>query len=98
MITKTENITLLPYRERVKLVQQRMLALQFPKTKALPKSAKVLAAEKVVREWEEKNDAHCDRQRQAHRSKRAAIADALILGRMEDAVKLLQIEEAGNDQ
>ena len=87
---KTASITLLPYRERVKLVQQRMQAMQYPKTTPLPKPARVAAAEKLVREWEAKNAAHCDAQRQAHKEKRAAIADALILGDMEKAVSLLR--------
>lgn len=87
---KTENLTLLPYRERVKLVQQRMQAMQYPKTTPLPKPAKVVAAEKLLREWEAKNEAHCEAQRQAHRAKRAAIADALILGQMDKAVELLR--------
>lgn len=87
---KTENLTLLPYRERVKLVQQRMQALAYPKTTPLPKSAKVVAAEKLLREWEAKNEAHCEAQRQAHLAKRAAIADALILGQMDKAVELLR--------
>ena len=87
---KTDNLTLLPYRERVKLVQERMQAMQYPKTTPLPKTAKVAAAEKLLREWEEKNEAHCEAQRQAHRTKRAAIADALILGQMDKAVELLR--------
>lgn len=87
---KTENLTLLPYRERVKLVQQRMQALAYPKTTNLPKPARVAAAEKLLREWEAKNEAHCEAQRQAHRAKRAAIADALILGQMDKAVELLR--------
>ncbi len=87
---KTENLTLLPYRERVKLVQQRLQALAYPKTTSLPKPAKVAAAEKLLREWEAKNEAHCEAQRQAHRAKRAAIADALILGQMDKAVELLR--------
>lgn len=87
---KAENLTLLPYRERVKLVQQRMQAMQYPKTTPLPKPAKVVAAETLLREWEAKNEAHCEAQRQAHRAKRAAIADALILGQMDKAVELLR--------
>jgi glutamine synthetase adenylyltransferase len=91
MSTKTiESITLLPYRERVKLVQQRMQALEHPKYEQLPKPAKVAAAEKLLREWEQKNDEHIDAQRKAHRAKRAEIADALILGQMERAVELLR--------
>lgn len=88
--TKTENITLLPYRERVKLVQQRLQALAYPKTTPLPKPAKVAAAEKLLREWQAKDDAHQDAQRAKHREQRAAIADALILGDMEKAVTLLR--------
>ncbi len=87
---KTENLTLLPYRERVKLVQQRLQAMAYPTTTSLPKPAKVAAAEKLLREWEAKNEAHCEAQRQAHRAKRAAIADALILGQMDRAVELLR--------
>jgi len=88
--TTTKDFTLLPYRERVKLVQQRMQAMQHPKTTPLPKPAKVAAAEKLLREWEAKDEEHREAQRQEQRNKRAAIADALILGDMEQAVKLLR--------
>lgn len=86
----TDNITLLPYRERVKLIQQRLQAMRYPVTKPLPKPAKVLAAQKLVREWEEKDSEHREAQRQEHAKKRAEIADALILGDMKKAVELLR--------
>lgn len=88
--TNPENITLLPYRERVKLVRERMSSLQRPKVVSLPKPAKVQAAEKLLREWEEKNNAHEDAQRNAWRSKLHQVQDALIVGDMARAVSLLQ--------
>ena len=90
MTTKSEGITLLPYRERVKLVQERMRGLRAPKTKPLNKPARVTAAETVWREWEAKNEAHVDAQRDAHRAKLREIQDALIVGDMVQAVMLLQ--------
>lgn len=52
--SKTENITLLPYSDRVKLVRDRLANLRRPKVAPLPKPAKVQAAEKLYREWEKK--------------------------------------------
>lgn len=88
--TKTENITLLPYRERVKLVRERMANLRRPKVASLPKPAKVRAAEKTLREWEAKNEAHEDAQRDAWRAKLHEVQDALIVGDMARAVALMQ--------
>jgi hypothetical protein len=88
--TKTENITLLPYSERVKLVRERLANLRRPKVVALPKPAKVQAAEKLLREWEQKNEAHEDAQRDAWRAKLHEVQDALIVGDMTRAVSLMQ--------
>lgn len=87
---KTENITLLPYSERVKLVRERLANLRRPKVVALPKPAKVQAAEKLLREWEQKNEAHEDAQRDAWRAKLHEVQDALIMGDMARAVNLMQ--------
>lgn len=88
--TKTENITLLPYSERVKLVRERLANLRRPKVMPLPKPAKVLAAEKLLGEWGAKNDSHCDAQAAAHRAKLHEVQDALIVGDMARAVTLMQ--------
>ncbi len=88
--TKTENITLLPYRERVKLVRERLTNLRRPKVESLPKPAKVQAAEKTVNDWLVKNEAHEDAQRAAWRAKLHAVQDALIVGDMARAVSLMQ--------
>lgn len=88
--TKTENITLLPYSERVKLVRERLANLRRPKVTALPKPAKVQAAEKTLRDWEAKNEAHEDAQRDAWRAKLHEVQDALIVGDMARAVSLMQ--------
>lgn len=87
---KPENITLLPYSERVKLVRERLANLRRPKVVELPKSAKLQAAEKLVREWEDKNEAHEAAQRDAWRAKLHEVQDALIVGDMQKAVALLQ--------
>ena len=89
-MTKTENITPLPYAERVKLVRERLNGMRYPKVKPLAKPVRVLAAEKVVEDWREKNTAHEDAQRQAHRAKLNEVQDALIVGDMPKAVALLQ--------
>lgn len=91
MATKTtENITLLPYRERVKLVQMRLQSLRHPKVTRLPKSARVVAAEKVVADWQARDDEHEKTQRDTHRAKLNEVQDALIVGDMLKAVSLLQ--------
>ena len=87
---KTENITLLPYAERVKLVRERLNGLRYPKTKPLAKPARVLTSEKVVDDWRAKNDEHEDAQRRAHRTKLNEVQDALIVGDIPKAVELLQ--------
>lgn len=88
--TKTENITLLPYSERVKLVRERLASLRRPKVESLPKPAKVLAAEKTVDDWLVKNEAHENAQRDAWRAKLHEVHDALIVGDMARAVALMQ--------
>ena len=88
--TKTENITLLPYSERVKMVRERLRGMSYPKTAPLPMPAKVAAAEKVYREWQAKAQAHEDAQRAAHRAKLNEVQDAMIVGDMVKAVALLQ--------
>jgi hypothetical protein len=88
--TKAENITLLPYNERVKLVRERLANLRRPQVTSLTKPAKVLAAEKTLNDWLVKNEAHEDAQRQAHRKKLHEVQDALIVGDMAKAVQLMQ--------
>ena len=92
MTTKvTENITLLPYRERVKLVLARLGALSNYRTVVeLKKPAQVVACEKVVSEWNQRNEAHCNEQRKAHRKQLAEVSDAMIVGDMAKAVELLK--------
>lgn len=88
------NITLLPYRERVALVRARLNYLNYPKTTPLPKPAVVQAAEKRLREWQEKNDAHEEAQLMRWYDRRNEIQDALIVGDMQKAIDLLQRFEA----
>lgn len=88
--SKTENITLLPYSERVKLVRERLANLRRQKVTPLPKPAKVQAAEKLYREWEQRAEAHEDAQRDAWRAKLHEVQDALIVGDMQKAVSLMQ--------
>lgn len=90
----TDTILALPYRDRVKLVQERIKSLQCYSFKPLPKPARVAAAEKLVSEWEDKNEAHDRQQRSEHRQKLNAITDALIVGDMQKAVTLMQRLEA----
>lgn len=90
----TDTILALPYRDRVKLAQDRIKSLQRYTFKPLPKPARVVAAEKLVREWEEKDAAHDRQQRSEHRQKLNAITDALIVGDMQRAVTLMQRLEA----
>jgi hypothetical protein len=87
---KTENITLLPYGERLKLVRERLNGLRHPKTTPLPKSEKVQAAQKVWDEWVANSEAHIDAQKDAHRAKLNDVQDAMIVGDMAKAVALLQ--------
>ncbi len=90
-MAKTVETTLtLPYRDRVKLAQDRIKYLQRYTFKPLPKPARVAAAEKLVREWDEKNMEHDRKQRAEHREKLNAITDALIVGDMAKAVALIQ--------
>ena len=90
----TNTILALPYRDRVKLAQERIKSLQRYTFKPLPKPARVVAAEKLVREWEEKEAEHDRKQRSEHRQKLNAITDALIVGDMQKAVALMQRLEA----
>jgi hypothetical protein len=90
----TDTILALPYRDRMKLVQERIKSLQRYSFKPLPKPARVAAAEKLVREWEDKNEVHDRQQRSEHRQKLNAITDALIVGDMQKAVTLMQRLEA----
>lgn len=90
MAKTTETIITLPYRDRVKMAQERIRSIQRPSLKVLPKPAKVIAAEKVVHEWETKADEYDRLQRAEHRNKLNAITDALIVGDMAKAVSLLQ--------
>ena len=88
--TKTDNSTLLAYRDRVKLVQSRLNGIRYPNVTRLQKPARVLAAEKIVEAWQEKETAHMDAQREAHRVKLSEVQDALIVGDMAKGVALLQ--------
>ena len=90
----TDTFLTLPYRDRVKLAQDRIKSLQRYSFKPLPKPARVVAAEKLLREWEEKEAAHDRQQRSEHRQKLNAITDALIVGDMQEAVTLIQRLEA----
>ena len=91
---KVENITLLPYAQRVKLVQDRMRDLERPKIVDLPKSKRVIAAEKVVADYDYRNEAYTNDQRRASYTKLNLIRDALIVGDMVKAVELLNKYEA----
>lgn len=90
----TDTILALPYRDRVKLAQERVKSLQRYTFKPLPKPARVVTAEKLVRQWEEKEQEHDRKQRSEHRQKLNAITDALIVGDMQKAVTLMQRLEA----
>lgn len=79
-----------PYRERLKLLDQRLRDVRYPTIKPLPKPTKVQAAERVVAEWEAKNEAHIQAQRDAHKAKMNRIKDEVILGNAEEAVRLLR--------
>ena len=90
----TDTILALPYRDRVKLAQERIKSLQRYTFKQLPKPARVVTAEKLVRQWGEKEQEHDRKQRSEHRQKLNAITDALITGDMQKAVTLMQKLEA----
>lgn len=87
---KTGDITLLPYRERVKLIRERLSGMRWPKHTDIPKSKRVLAAEKVMNEYNERNEKARRAGEDAHRERRNAVQDALILGDTETALKLLK--------
>lgn len=93
MATTNTDLTTLPYRERVKLIQERMRGLQYPTFQGLKKPARVLAAEKTLDEWKRKNDEHLDKQRAAHRTKLNAVKDAFIVGDVQKAVQLIHALE-----
>ena len=87
---KAENITLLPYRERVKLVRERLAAMRAPKHEGIPKSQRVLAAEKVMHDYYVRNEAAREVAYEVHRKRKHEVQDALILGDTEKAIKLLR--------
>ncbi len=94
----TDTILALPYRERLKLMQERLHGLTYAKVKPLTKPNRVVLAEKVVSEWEAKNEKHEEAQRVAHRKALNEIRDAMILGDAKRAVELMRKLEAANDK
>lgn len=86
----TNPFMLLPPKERLVLVRERLGSLRRPSLKSLPKPKKVLAAEKIIEEWQEKNSQHRDAQRAAYRTKYNEIVDSLIRGDMALAATLLR--------
>ncbi len=88
--TTPAGITLLPYADRVKLVRARLSDMRLHREfTPLPKSAKVRAAEATIQEWVARNDTHREAHYAAMKAKRHEIEDALILGDVQKAVKLL---------
>ena len=92
MTTKPKNdgITLLPYRERVKLVRERLASMRHPGHTDLPKSQRVLAAEKVLHEYWARNEKAREASYAEHRRRKNEVQDALIVGDMARAVALMQ--------
>ena len=79
-----------PHVLRIKMLNDRLNGFRYPTIKSLLKPAKVAAAERVVAEWEAKNEAFMQAQRDAHKARVDAIRDCMILGDAEKAVTLLR--------
>lgn len=80
----------IPYNTRIKVIHERIArARRADRFTEIPKSAKVKAAEKVLAEWEERNESAREAHYQKHQSKVREIEDALILGDGDKVVKLL---------
>jgi hypothetical protein len=79
----------IPYNVRIKIIRERLNRARRAQVTSLPKPAKVKAAEKIVSEWEEKEDAHRQAQYDKHREKVREIENAVLLGDNEKVVKLL---------
>ncbi len=86
----SNSLATVPYRERLKLLDQRLRDVRYPTIKQMVKPAKVQAAERVVADWEAKNEAYMQTQRDAHRAKMSRIKDEVILGNADEAVRLLR--------
>jgi hypothetical protein len=93
--TKDSTAFALPYREKVKMVKDRLQALRYPVVNDLPKSVKVRNAEKVLAEWDKANEGYRLQQRQDRRKLHNDICDALCLGDMHKAVTLMREAELG---
>lgn len=85
----------LPKSEVNKILADRLRRLHYRHVfEDLPKSKRVLAAEAVIAEWEERNEAAKDKARDAARAKIREIQNEALLGNLEKVVKLLnEIEQ-----
>lgn len=91
MATKDRQESIISFNERRKIVAQRLADLRrFRRPADLPKSAKVLAAEKTLEEWERRNSEHINKHYKKFIELRREIEDALLLGDNEKAVRLLR--------
>ena len=86
----TKQSNPIPYNTRLKIIRERLArARRAERYESIPKPAKVKAAEKVLAEWEARNDAAREAHYAKHQARVRAIEDALILGDGEKVVKLL---------
>lgn len=90
MATKKATNNPIPYNTRIKIIRERLArARRAERFADIPKPAKVKAAEKVVAEWDERNEAARGAHYAKHQAKVREIEDALILGDGDKVVKLL---------
>ena len=90
MATKKTTSNPIPYNTRIKIIRERLArARRTERFAGIPKPAKVKAAEKVVAEWDERNEAAREAHYAKHQAKVREIEDALILGDGDKVVKLL---------
>ena len=80
---------------RLQLVRDRLKALpSYPRLEELPPSKAVLKAKAVVKQYEEADRKHRNRQRDAYFDRKRAVEDAMILGDFDKALRLLHALEA----
>lgn len=95
-MTATIPVAPIPHQERVKIIRERLRKLRMrERFTPLPKSKRVLAAEKVVEEWEERNEWAENAHYEKHRAQVCEVENALILGDMVKVVELLTKLETG---
>lgn len=95
MTKQTATPAMIPHNERVRIIRDRLRTVRHSAPiKDIPKSKRVQSAEKVLAEWEAKNEAARDAQYKAHQAKRREVENAILLGDAQKAVELLNALES----